>query len=299
MPESPSARGYLFAAIIIVIWTGFILVSRIGGTGSLTPFDVTAIRMGTAGLIVLPVWLASGRAPLFERRVVVLTLTGGLGYTLLVFSGFHLAPAAHAGILLSGLQPFAIALCAWMVTGERPSSQRRLGIAIIAVGAAALGYDMLAAGAGAWAGDALLAAGSACWALYTVLARHWRMSPWQVTVRVALLAALAYLPLYALALPKGIGQAGLGEIALQAGYQGVLAAVIQMVIYMRAVELLGPSRMGVLVALVPPLGALAAVPVLNEPLTPLVVASLLLVSLGVYVGNADAPLMRRIAPCRT
>lgn len=104
---------------------------------------------------------------------------------------------------------------------------------------------------------------------------------------MALLAALAYLPLYALALPKTILSAGLGEIALQAAYQGALAAVIQMVIYMRAVELLGPPRMGMLVALVPPLGALAAAAVLHEPLTPPLILSLLLVSAGVFIGNSS------------
>ncbi len=296
MTHPPPRRGYLLAASIIVIWTGFILVSRIGGTGSLTPYDVAAIRMGTAFLIVLPLWLRLGRAPLLDRRVVALTLTGGLGYTLLVYSGFHTAPAAHAGILLSGLQPFAMAVCAWLVMGERPSLQRQIGIAIIAMGAGTLGYDVFREGLVAWTGDALFTAASFCWALYTVLIRRWQIPPWTVTITVAMLAALVYLPIYLVALPKSIGSASLGEIALQAAYQGVLAAVIQMVIYIRAVELLGPTRMGVLVALVPPLAAMAAVPVLNEPLTPLIIVSLLLVSVGVYVGNSAAT--SRVAPLK-
>lgn len=299
MPENPLARGYVLAGLIIVIWTGFMLVSRLGGTGSLTPFDVAAIRMGTAGVIVLPLWLRSGRSALLAPRVIALTVTGAFGYTLLTFSGFRLAPAAHAGILLSGFQPFAMAFCAWMVMGERPSPQRWAGIAVIAVGGATLGYGVFQDGLATWGGDAMFVGASFCWALYTVLARRWRISPWEVTINVAMLAALVYLPIYALALPKGISTAGLGEIALQAAYQGALAAVIQMVIYMRAVELLGPSRMGVLVALVPPLAAAAAVPVLGEPVTPIIAVSLLLVSIGVFVGNAGASLVPRISKCPT
>jgi len=56
MSDSSLTRGTLLAGIVIVIWTGFILVSRLGGTGSLTPFDVVAIRLATAALTVPPLW---------------------------------------------------------------------------------------------------------------------------------------------------------------------------------------------------------------------------------------------------
>ena len=296
--DNPPLRGYLLAALIIVIWTGFILVSRIGGTGPFTPYDVAAIRIGVAGLIVLPLWLRMGRASLINGKVAALTVTGGLGYTVLAFSGFHTAPAAHAGILLSGLQPFVMAICAWVVMGERPSLQRQLGIAIIAVGVGSLGYEVFQSGVPTWDGDMLFVGASFFWALYTVLVRRWRIGAWEVTVNVAMLAALVYLPIYALALPKNIGAASIGEIALQAAYLGVLAAVIQMVIYMRAVELLGATRMSVLVAMVPPLVAITAVPVLNESLTPLIVISLVLVSAGVVIGNSRTLPAMRISECR-
>ena len=299
MPDHSQRRGHLLAGLVILIWTGFILVSRLGGTGALTPFDVVAIRLGTAALAVLPLWLHSGRTARVDAKVAALTLTGALGYTLLTYSAFRLAPAAHAGILLSGFQPFAMALCVWLVTGEKPSRRRWLGIAIIGVGGATLGYGVFTNGLATWRGDALFVGGSLCWALYTVLVRHWRMSPLDVTINVALLAAAVYLPVYVAILPKGIATAQLGEILLQAGYQGIVAAVIQMVIYLRAVELLGPSRMGMLVALVPPLAAVTAVPVLGEPLTPIVVASLILVSIGVFVGNAGHSPQPRIVKCPT
>ena len=216
MAETSLARGYVFATMIIVIWTGFILVARLGGIGHLTPFDVVAVRMITASALVLPLWLYSGRYRRFDRRMIVLTLTGGLGYTLFVFSAFHLAPAAHAGILLSGLQPLAMAFCAWAVTGERPTSQRLVGIGVIVLGAGVLGMTVLQGGASSWAGDLLFIGAAFCWALYTVLARKWEVSPWVVTVNVALLASLAYLPVYVLALPKQLALASFGEIALQA-----------------------------------------------------------------------------------
>ncbi len=283
MPSS-LRLGYALAALIVAIWTGFIVVSRLGGTGHLTPFDVVAIRLGTAALLVLPLWLRGMRR--LDGPIAALTLTGGLGYTMLAYSGFHLAPAAHAGILMTGSQPLTMALCAWAVTGERPSPRRWAGIAIIILGGTALSWSAFGHGLSTWPGDLMFLGASLCWALYTVLARRWAVSPLDVTVNVAVLAAALYLPVYAVALPKHIAAASPGEIVLQALYQGALAAVIQMVIYMRAVELLGPTRMGMLVALVPILAAFAAMPILHEPLTAPLAVSMVLVSAGVLVGNA-------------
>ena len=56
-----------------------------------------------------------------------------------------------------------------------------------------------------------------------------------------------------------------------------------MVMFLRAVEILGAERTGALVALVPVLAGLGAVPLLDEPLTVWLVAGLALVSLGAFL----------------
>jgi threonine/homoserine efflux transporter RhtA len=90
-PMSASSRGYLFAAAAVALWSGFILVSRLGGISRLTAFDITAVRFATAAALLLPVWLARARAPIFNRRMAALAVTGGVGYALLVYSGFKLS----------------------------------------------------------------------------------------------------------------------------------------------------------------------------------------------------------------
>ena len=57
MEQSQLRRGYLYAALTVAVWSGFILVSRLGGKSPLTGWDVTALRFGTAALVLLPVWL--------------------------------------------------------------------------------------------------------------------------------------------------------------------------------------------------------------------------------------------------
>lgn len=133
MSEQVPAKGYVFTALVVAIWTGFIIVSRACGVSTLTTWDVIAIRYTTAAGILLPVWLFWKRVTLFNGRLIYLTITGGFGYSVLVFSGFKLAPAAHAAILLPGLMPFAVAVIAWFLLGEHPTASRYLGLAIAAV----------------------------------------------------------------------------------------------------------------------------------------------------------------------
>jgi drug/metabolite transporter (DMT)-like permease len=71
---------------------------------------------------------------------------------------------------------------------------------------------------------------------------------------------------------------------MQALYQGVLVVFIAMLTYTAAVRQLGPQTVALLMAVVPGLSAVAAVPVLGEPLSLLTLAGLACVTLGALVG---------------
>ena len=47
-------QGYIAAVATLVIWSGFALVSRLGGKSSLTPYDVYALRVVTAAIVLIP-----------------------------------------------------------------------------------------------------------------------------------------------------------------------------------------------------------------------------------------------------
>ena len=195
-------RGYFYAALTVAVWSGFILVSRLGGKSPLTAWDVTALRFGTAALILLPVWLWRRPRLNFSWRMVILAVTGGCGYGVLVYAGFKLTSAAHGAVLLPGMLPFLVALMAWLVLGERPSPQRWLGLVGIAAGIACLATDSFGSSVGDWRGDLLILASSLSWAIYTVLVRRWQVAPWDATLGVGLVSVALYLPVYVLWLPQ-------------------------------------------------------------------------------------------------
>lgn len=281
--------GYIYAALTATIWAGFVLVSRIGGTGPLNAWDITALRFGTAALLLLPAWLWWRRVPLLNARMVALALIGGIAYAAFVYAGFRYAPAAHGALLVSGLLPFTMALCVWLVLHERPHGGMTIGLLLIALGVGLLAFDTLAhpvgtelRGSHVWLGDAFLVAGSLCWALYSVLIKRWQIGPWETTIGVALVAGALYLPVYVLLLPKNIGHADTGTILLQAVYQGVLVVIVAMVLYLQAMARLGPARLGAFMAMVPAVAGIGVSLALGEPLTAWLIGGLLLTSAGAW-----------------
>lgn len=286
-------RGLTYAAVAILIWTGFILMSRAGSLASLAMTDMLAIRFGTAMVLLAPLaWRY--RQQLFSFRILVLGLFGGLGYGLFVYSGFARAPATHAALLLPGLMPVLVAVAAVVLAGERRPRMVWTGILVSSVGVAVLLLETLLASSRYWVGDLCFVGACVCWAVYTALLRTWVLEPWVATIGVVVVTALLYLPVYVLWLPGGLADASWSMLLSQSLYQGVLATIVQMICYVRAVQLLGATRMGALMALVPVLAGGLAVALFGEALTIGLVVSIALVLLGSVVGNL--PSQSRLRP---
>lgn len=289
--RTSSRTGWIAVAATICIWTGFILVSRAGGKGVLTGWDVAALRFGVGASLAVFFLRRVALPPL--RVIGLFSLFGGIGYAVAVYSAFRMAPAAHAAVLLPGALPFATALIAWLWLKQAPSRPQRIALGLVLAGIVLTAADTLSHGAqltgGQLLGDALFLCGSSAWATFTLLLRRYPMQPLAATVATTLGSAAVYLPLWWLFLPSNLGQAPVGEILMQAGYQGVLVVFVAMLLYTLAVRHLGPQTVALLMAMVPGLAALAAVPLLGEPLSILAVGGLGAVTAGAALGARQVP----------
>jgi drug/metabolite transporter (DMT)-like permease len=282
-PPSSSRSGWIAVAATICIWTGFILVSRAGGKGMLTGWDVAGLRFGVGGLIALFFLARVSLPPL--KVIALFSIFGGIA--------FRLAPAAHASVLMPGALPFATAVIAWLWLRQAPSRPQRVALGLVFAGIVLTAADTLSHGARLTGlqlvGDALFLCGSSAWAAFTLLLRRYPMPPLAATVATTLGSAVAYLPIWWLFLPSTLGQAPAAEIALQAVYQGVLVVFVAMLLYTFAVRQIGAQPVALMMAVVPGLSALAAVPVLGEPLSLLSLAGLAAVTAGAVMGARQAP----------
>jgi drug/metabolite transporter (DMT)-like permease len=287
MSEPDSTRAGLIAAFFaICIWTGFILVSRYGGKGILTGWDVTALRFGVGSLIALS-FLPRVALPPY-KVILLFSVFGGVGYAVTVYAGFRMAPAAHAAVLLPGSLPFATAVIAWLCLGQKPSPAQQTALVLVFIGIALTAADTFSHGTHLTGiqlfGDLLFLCGSSSWAVFTLLLRRYPMPPLTAAVSATLGSAILYLPVWWLFLPSALGQAPPAEIAIQAVYQGVLVVFVAMMLYSFAVRCLGGQTVVLLMAIVPGLAALTAVPVLGEPLSMFTLAGLGAVTLGAMLG---------------
>jgi len=280
--------GFACAGAIVCLWTGFILLSRAGLKGNLTPWDLGVLRYTVAFVCVLPLALRHGFGGLPLGRALVLMAAAGFGFGLFAYHGFARAPAAHGGVLLAGSLPFTTAFLAWLLLAEPWTRRRVASLAVVAAGVALLAGPTLAAGTvpGAWRGDLMFVGANLSWALYTVLGRRWRVGAVPATVAICLLAAPIYLPVYLFLLPSNLAAASWAEIAFQGVYQGAIAVVVALVVYTRALVALGPATLTTVTALVPVTAALLAWPLLSEPLAPVQVLGVLLVWAGIVLGVA-------------
>jgi drug/metabolite transporter (DMT)-like permease len=280
--------GLTCAFSVLFIWAGFIVVSRFSAKGLLTPWDMAALRYGGAFLAALPIAARHGWPRLPARHAVGIVATAALGFPLLAFAGFQFAPASHGGVMLPGMLPLQVAVLLWLVVGEPWRRARVAALVLVIAGVALLARDTFGAHPGAWRGDVLLFSGSFCWAVYTLLVRRWRIPPLTATLAIALYTAPVYLPIWLVLLPSGIGAAHRGEMLFQLVYQGALAVVLAGFLFTRALVVLGPTVLTAITAVVPALSALAAWPLLGEPLGAEGLAGVGLVTAAMLLGVFQA-----------
>ncbi|WP_232818512.1 DMT family transporter [Elioraea thermophila] len=258
--------GFLLATGVLVIWTGFILASRAGAKGALTSWDMAALRFGVSFVALLPAALMGALRGVPLPRIAALTATAGYGFALLAYAAFEIAPAAHGAVLLPGALPFVTTLLAFVWLGEPISRRRKRSLALIAIGIVLLAGLGFFDSPGAWRGDVLFFLATSSWAVFTILVQRWQITALQATTSIAIGCAPLYLPLWWFALPSNIHLASWGEILFQGVYQGLLAMAFASLIYNRALIALGPVRLSLFTSVVPALAAVAAWPLLGEPL---------------------------------
>lgn len=298
---SEQTLGFIAAGVVVLCWSGFNIVSRLGSKGVLTPFDLAAMRFGVSGALALPFFLYHKRPGEWPHYLVI-SLFGGLGYALLVYAGFSFAPTAHAGVFVNGGIPFWTVVLVSVLAGFRISRQTLLALLLSGSGLLMIGFDSLVGPrtANEWIGDALFLLAALSWAIFGLLMRRWNIKPLWAILGIASFASVLYLPVYLLWLPKAILSSTAAEITLQCVYQGIVAAMLAAGMYSYANQKIGACQASMMLALVPATSAIGAFFILGEALGPLIVLGILVVSAGAILGAlpsaAAARLLRQSPP---
>jgi drug/metabolite transporter (DMT)-like permease len=295
IPRTRLVLAVVAGLAAMLLYAGQFVLSRWSIQRTMSLWDLAALRFAAAGLLLLPVVLrhgVAGAAGVGWRRSLVLTLTAGGPYTLIMFGGLALAPAGHGAVIIPGATPVVSTLLVWLWFGERPRPARLAGLALVITGLVLVSWPGIAGigGERTWPGDVLFLVAGVLWGLFTVLARRWQVDPLRATAMVWTLA-LAYVPVYGLVAGARLLQAPRGEVVFQAVYQGVGVAILALALYSWSIRVLGASYASLFMPLVPVLGMLLAGPVLGEIPAWIQLAGVLAVSAGMALaaGRAASP----------
>jgi drug/metabolite transporter (DMT)-like permease len=282
--RTPSRQGLLCAFGAILIWSFWPAWTRHGVTGHLSADDIVFLRFGIGGLLFLPFLLVQAKS-LRPRAWVIglgLAICQGAPFVMLVATGLRFAPANHAAALTTGLSPLFAAVLGAALFHEPVTKRRAAGLGLILLGVGALAYS----GSGpAVLGDALFVAAAAIVSIYLVGVSRSGLSGFEAAAMVSVLSMIAYLPVYLLFGDQRIASAPWSEVVQQGLYQGVLMAFVSFLLLNAGITRLGASRASAMIALVPALTLLLAIPLLGEWPTQVEGLSAILVSLGVYFAS--------------
>jgi len=110
-------------AITVVIWAGYLVVTRAAMNADLGPVDVGLLRSVPAAILMLPYLIRHGPLPPGTRAIDVfgIGILGGTAFIFCLSIGLDFAPVADSGIFAPSMLPVFIALFGFLFFRDRPA----------------------------------------------------------------------------------------------------------------------------------------------------------------------------------
>lgn len=248
--------GVLCGAGAALGWAAGFVAAKQGVSIGFSPYDLAFHRFFWSGLLLLPLALRQGAVRLGGigwPHAVVMAILAGPPQAVIAYTGFILVPLGHG----TTIQPASAALFgivfATLVLHERATLSRIIGGATIIGGLMVFGAESLTTiGHEGVGGDLLFALAGLFWATFGILLRLWSVSGTRAAAVVGAVSIVIFAPLHALFVGYGgLLHMSLAENLIQMVVQGLLAGVLPIFLFARAVILIGAGRAAVFPALVP------------------------------------------------
>ncbi|OYW59827.1 MAG: hypothetical protein B7Z10_03315 [Rhodobacterales bacterium 32-66-7] len=264
------ASGLAIGLAAASIGALYVVFARWGIQHGAAATDLTALRFGVAGVVLLPYlfWRLRAEPTVLAakwRVWLAVSALAGTPFGLLMFGALQYSPPSHAAVFPFAAMSLMGMILSAIVLGDRLTLRKLTGIGVVLAGLILIsGIRADSFTAAGLIGDAMFLVAGTLWAGFGILLRRHRLDPLLATAVIAVSALVTFVPVYL----WQTGGAGLSTLTptvlvVEAVVQGLIAGCGTLFTYARMVSILGPSRAAIFPALAPGLAALIAWPVLG------------------------------------
>jgi len=295
-----AARGfdnaYLLLILTMLIWAGNTVVAR-GSTDVVPPLTLAWARWTIAACLVWPFAWRYIREDLPEIRAhwPVLLMLGTIGagaFNSLYYIGLSKTTALN-GLIINSAVPILIPIAVFVMYREMLSRLQAVGIALSFIGVLIVltrGNPGLLATLELNEGDLWVLAAMTVWAIYTSLLRKQPNVHWLSFATICFtVASVVNFPLFLGEMVAGKEVEMSVHAVLAIGYVAIFPSIGAQIFYIRGVLLIGGSRAGVFMHLVPLFGGVLAILFLGESLYLYHLGGFALILSGVWLASRPVP----------
>jgi len=278
---------YALIVLMVAFWSGNYIAGKIA-LREFSPMLLAGLRIGMAGLMILPLWLWRGRPP-GGRSLLQLLALGVLGVTLnqvFFIVGLSRTSVAHSALII-GMGPILVLILAVLRGLERMTVRKLIGMLIALAGVGVLkAFEPSAAGP-TWLGDFFVFLAALVFALFTVFGKEATKRYDSLTVNT-----VAYVAGGVTLFPVTLWEAARHPLAhvsgaawLAAAYMALFPSVVAYLIYYHALTRIAASRVSAFSYLQPVFALGLGVAILHERLGAPEIAGGLVIFSGVYLAE--------------
>lgn len=258
LTERSTSNAYLFLTLTMLLWAGNHVIGR-WAAGNIPPMTLAFLRWAGAALIVLPLaWpsLERDRTAIVGnwRILLILGLLGSGCYNTLQYIALNETTVANAAIINSWA-PVLIAGAAAALFGDQLSARQISGLALSLAGVAVIilrGDSATLTQMAFNRGDLVMVLATAIWAAYTTLLRFRpAISTLSFAAVTYTIAAVTNLPLALYEYADGPRIVETWAALCAIAYTAVFASLVAYYLYARSVEIIGGTRTGAFIHLIP------------------------------------------------
>ena len=281
--------AYLLLTGSALFWSGNFVLGR--GVNEFIPPVALAFWRWTGALIILLPFSIKGlirqRAEL-RKNIGILTVLAILSVTnfnTFIYNALQTTTVANT-VLVNSTTPIFIVLVAWIGFKDRFTARQTIGVFISFVGLVWIvsrGQPAILLDLQFSKGDLWTLAAALSWALYTVLLRKRpeNMAPLPFLTALIGIGLVFLLPVYLWELRSGITFHFSSTVAASFVYVAIFPSVLSYIFWNRAVAIVGPSKAGIFMHLMPVFSIMLAFILLGESLAFYHLIGIMLIFIGI------------------